>query len=113
MPVNYELLGKRINSFRIAKQISQEALGEKITIGYKHIGNIELAKRKPSLDVIVDIANALGVSADDLLSDSLEHSASTANTELHLLLLDCTKTEVEIITRMARELKAILYSQGI
>ena len=113
MPVNYDMLGKRIRSFRTQREVSQEYLAETTILSREYIARIETGKKKPSLDVIVDIANALGVSADDLLSDSLEHSVSTANTELHQLLLDCTKTEVEIITRMAKELKAILYSQGI
>lgn len=113
MPVDYEKLGRRIYRFRTSQDLSQDQLAEKAGTGFRHISNIELGKRNPSLDVIVDIANALGVSADDLLSDSLDHSTSTANTELHQLLLDCTKTEAEIITRMAKELKAILYSQGI
>ena len=45
--------------------------------------------------------------------DSLDHHVSTADSELHRLLLDCNKTEEEILTRNAKELKAILYSLGI
>ena len=33
------------------------------------------------------------VSTDDLLVDSLHHSVSTADSELHRLLLDCNATE--------------------
>ena len=55
----------------------------------KHISVIETAINRPSLDTLVDIANALNVSADDLLVDSLTHSASTADSEIHRLLLDC------------------------
>lgn len=62
---------------------------------------------------LVDIANALNVSADDLLVDSLTHSASTADSEIHRLLLDCNTTEQEILTRTVKELKAILYGLGI
>ena len=39
-----------------------------------------VAISRPNLDTLVDIANALGLSADDLLVDSLTHSASTADT---------------------------------
>ncbi len=61
----------------------------------------------------VDIANALDVSTDDLLVDSLMHSTSTSNSEIHRLLLDCNEIEQEILTRMVKELKAILYGLGI
>lgn len=79
----------------------------------KHISVIETAINRPSLDTLVDIANALNVSADDLLVDSLTHSASTADSEIHRLLLDCNAIEQEILTRMVKEMKAILYGLGV
>lgn len=63
--------------------------------------------------ILVDIANALNVSADDLLVDSLSHSASTADSEIHRLPLDCNAVEQDILTRMVKEMKAILYGLGI
>ena len=72
-----------------------------------------VAISRPNLDTLVDIANALGLSADDLLVNSLTHSASTADMEIHRLLLDCNKIEQEILTRMVKEMKAILYCLGI
>ena len=65
------------------------------------------------MESLIQIANVLNVSADDLLVDSLTHSASTANTEIHRLLLDCNTLEQEILTRMVKELKAILYGLGV
>ena len=41
------------------------------------------------------------------------HSTSTSNSEIHRLLLDCNEIEQEILTRMVKELKAILYGLGI
>ena len=70
-------------------------------------------KSRPSLDSLVEIANALGISADDLLVDSLEHSVSTADSDLHRLLLECNEMEETILTRTVKELKTILYSLGI
>ncbi|NSG83336.1 hypothetical protein HFM85_13375 [Blautia schinkii] len=74
---------------------------------------IEAAISRPSLDTLIDIANALGLSAEDLLVDSLTHSASTADSEIHRLLLDCNEIEQEILTRMVKEMKAILYGLGV
>ena len=39
--------------------------------------------------------------------------ASTADSEIHRLLLDCNTLEQEILTRMVKELKAILYGLGV
>lgn len=113
MAINYDKLGKRISNFRNKAGISQEELGERVNLSRKHISRIESGKKVPSLDTIVDIANALKVSTDDLLVDSLRHSVSTADSELHRLLLDCNATEEEILTRTVKELKAILYGLGI
>ena len=113
MAINYELLGKRIAALRIRCHLSQEALGEILHIGRTHIAFIETNRRRPSIDLIVDIANALHVSTDDLLLDSLEFSSSTANTQLHRLLLECTDAETDIIIRNAENLKALLYSHSV
>lgn len=106
-------MGKRISNARKQIGITQEILGEKLNVTRKHISVIEAAVNRPSLDILVDIANALNVSADDLLVGSLSHSASTADSEIHRLLLDCNAIEQDILTRMVKEMKAILYGLGI
>ena len=113
MATDYKALGKRISNARKQAGITQEALGEQLNMTRKHISVIESAIKRPSLDALVDIANALDVSTDDLLVDSLMHSTSTSNSEIHRLLLDCNEIEQEILTRMVREMKAILYGLGI
>lgn len=106
-------MGKRISNARKQTGITQEVLGEKLNVTRKHISVIEAAVNRPSLDILVDIANALNVSDDDLLVDSLSHSASTADSEIHRLLWDCNAVEQDILTRMVKEMKAILYGLGI
>lgn len=113
MAIDYIALGQRISDFRNKHNFSQEELAFRSGVGNKHISNIELGKGKPSLESLVQIANVLNVSADDLLVDSLTHSASTADTEIHRLLLDCNAIEQGILTRMVKEMKAILYGLGI
>ena len=112
MSVNYVALGKRIGYFRMqCGNITQEALASKISREF--LAKIEKGTEHPSVATLVDIADALCISVDDLLIDSLHYSVSTSNTELHRLLLDCNETEQEIIIRTAKELKATLVSLGI
>lgn len=113
MAVDYEKLGKRIKRFREQKGISQDELGNLVWVNNVHISNIETGKKAPSIDLLIELANALGISTDDLLVDSLTHSFSTADSEIHKLLIDCNKTEEEILTEMVKALKAILYRSGI
>ena len=114
MSVNYVALGKRIGYFRMqCGNITQEALASKINRSREYIIQIENGTKVPSLSVLVKIANTLSVSADELLLDCLEYSSSSANSEIHRLLLDCNETEQTVIIRTARELKATLVSLGI
>ena len=113
MALDYSALGERISKFRNSSGMSQEQFGEKLNMSRKHISQVEAGISRPSLDTVVEIANALNISADDLLVDSLTHSASTADSEIHRLLLDCNLIEQEILTRMVKEMKAILYGLGI
>ena len=113
MPVDNIKLGERMKHFRSKQNLSQESLAEMVDQSRVNINRIENGDRLPSIDVLVDIANVLHVSVDDLLVDSLEYPISTANSELHRLLLDCNKVEEQILTKNAQELMKILYSLGI
>ena len=113
MAIDYESIGKRIKSYRSMKNLSQEELGELVSINYRHISNIENGRRFPSLELIVAIANALDVSADDLLTDNLKHSSSPVDTEIHDLLLACNQDEKAILTGTLTFLKALLSEFGV
>lgn len=63
--------------------------------------------------MLIELANALGVSADDLLVDSLEHSSSTADTVLNQLLFDCNDAEEKVLVELVKYMKTVLYSLGI
>ena len=100
MSVNCTSLGKRISFYRSKSNLSQEALAAKINCSREHIVRIENGTKIPSISVLVEIANTLSISADELLLDCLEHSSSSANSEFHRLLLDCNETEQTVIIRM-------------
>ena len=59
---------------------------QKINLSRENINRFENAPRKPGIDAIVDIANALGVSIEDLLVDSLEHPISSTEAEIHKII---------------------------
>ena len=113
MAVDYESIGKRIKRYRMDKKLSQEALAEQLNTIHKHISNIETGVRGPSLEMLIMIANALDVSADDLLTDNLKHSSSPVNTELHDLLLDCNNDEKDILIKLVKYAKVLLVEHGI
>lgn len=70
--MDYRLLGKNIRKYRLLLKMKQEALAEKVGCSGSHIGQIENSRGIPSLEMVVNIANALYVTVDQLLLDSLE-----------------------------------------
>ncbi len=111
--VPYESIGRRIKRYRTDRGISQEVLGKTVFVNNQHISRIESGKVVLSLELLTLIANALDVSADDLLTDNLKHSSSPVGTEIHDLLLDCNNDEKAILTRTLTFLKALLSEFGV
>ncbi|HIS84530.1 MAG TPA: helix-turn-helix transcriptional regulator [Candidatus Faecivicinus avistercoris] len=72
--VDYVALGLRIRQQRKMLKLTQEALAEKVDVSTSYIGHIERGQKRCSLETLVSIADALGVTPDLLLRDSLEVS---------------------------------------
>ena len=68
----YKALGMRIRAQRKQMKITQEELAERAEISNSFMGHIERGTRKASLDTFVKICNALRVSPNLLLQDSLD-----------------------------------------
>ena len=64
-------LGSRIRDTRKRLKWTQEKLAEKADIGVVYLGEIERGLKAPSVTIFAKIADALEVSADYLLRDSL------------------------------------------
>ena len=71
MPVDYVKLGARVKGRREKARMSQAELASATELSTQHISNIENAKTKVSLEKVVDIANVLNCSVDELLCDSV------------------------------------------
>lgn len=97
MIVDYIALGKRIKIARIRKDLSQEKTAEICNISSRHVSNIETGKTKPSLTTLIAIANALGVSIDEFLCDSILKSEHIFTGEAKRLLSDCNDYEIRIM----------------
>lgn len=69
--MDYVSLGQRIRAERKSRRLTQEALAEAVGISLSFLGHIERGSRKASVETLVGISNALGVSMDSLLQDSL------------------------------------------
>lgn len=59
--------GKRIRYYRNKNRITMKQLAERIGVSEQAIGNYERGDRTPSTQILIKIANALGVDTIDLL----------------------------------------------
>lgn len=80
--MNNKAIGQRIRTARETARITQEELGLAVGCTPKHISAIERGIKSPSLDTFIDIANAIGTSADYLLQDVLDCSVDSLAGEL-------------------------------
>ena len=59
--------GKNMKRIRAKKEMSQGDIARALEVDRGYISNIENGKKNPTLATVAKIANALGVSADELL----------------------------------------------
>ena len=113
MSIDCSGIGARIKYYRLKNQLSQERLAEMSELSHVYISYLERGERVPRLDAIINIANALNVSADDLLSGSLLVSNSLHDSREFEMLYDCTSEELNIILKCMGFLKEQLRNYKI
>ena len=113
MAIDNRKIGTRIKHFRSDRDMSQEVLGKAVFVNNEHISRIESGKINLSVELLVLIANALDVSADDLLQDVLTHPGTQENKEVNTLLQNCNHDEKEMLIRTLKFLKALFTEFGI
>lgn len=89
---------------RIKADLTQERLAEAVAISPTHLSNIETGTSRVSLTVIVNLANALSVTVDDLLCDSVIQAKPQFEKDVAALLADCDEYEIRMVKDMAQAL---------
>ena len=103
--MDYKKLGERIRQARKALHYSQEQFAGEIGYSVPHISHVENARTTLSVDFLVKASNALHVSADQLLCDSLKYTNDVYKGEIVEALEDCSQTELMIISQTVMDLK--------
>lgn len=99
-------LGNRIKAERQSRGITQEKLAEKADISLNFMSLIENG-RNMSVDTLVKIAQALGVSVDYLLSDSIPLETNSIIDQITLNLSDLSDDEKLFFLNMIKQYKSI------
>lgn len=102
MELNYKMIGKRLRKAREEQNLTQEYLAEQADISVAHMSRIETGKTKPSTLVLVALCDALAVSVDSILCDSLPSIKKPVyNNYLQEVLKGCKPEEVRMIVEIA------------
>lgn len=106
-------IGKRIQKTRKEKGISQVTLAERINISTPYLSDIENGKVSYSITILMDITEALQVSADWLLRSDTPATNSIQIQEANNILSDCTPKEAELLLHLLSETKKALRKNTI
>ena len=108
MYLNYQTIGKRIRLLRKQQHLSQLTLAEMVDKSPTYISLVENGQKGPSLEMLIDVANALKVTMDVLLAGYIDQNTAAVDAELSALLEDCSEYEKRVIVESARSLKHVL-----
>lgn len=99
--IDYVSIGKQIRKHRRRAGLTQEILAEKVYVTTPYISRIENGSSQPSLQTLVDICNALDITIDDLMQDSLSAVRRKIEGRLGDLLADCSPKELDMLADIA------------
>lgn len=75
--------GKKIKSYRIDNRLTQKKLGEKLGVTAVTIGQWETGKRKPKIETLNKIADALNISVRNLIGVTFDNEISQNSIDEH------------------------------
>lgn len=112
MNVNFKLIGKRIQEVRKQQAMTQAELAALTDMSDSYISYIETAKKQASLESLIRISNALGITVDELLSGNQLHNPTDYQTDIDLLMEDCSLLERRFIYELISVAKYIIRNNG-
>lgn len=108
MELDYVSIGRRIKKYRIELGLKQSQLAERSGVEPSNISHIERAATKVSLPTLINIANALEVSLDEIVYDSLIKNEHISIKEINNLISDCEPNELTAIIEIIKTTKSII-----
>ena len=108
MDIDYVSLGKNIRKHRTQAGLTQRQLAEIVGCTDRHIGQIEIAKNIPSLEITVKIANALYVGVDRLLNESIENRIDSFIGEIVSLVEGFDAKDKKMAIEMTKAIVAVI-----
>lgn len=101
MTVNQStLVGHNIRTYRKARNLTQEELGEILEMDQTYVGRVERGEINITIDTLLRIANALHVQPEMLLrhkKNTLDKEKSEMLNKIDMILLSLNADELQIV----------------
>lgn len=110
--INHRQIGKRIKEIREQNNLSQAELAEATNLSVSYISHLENAKRKASLESVLRIVNALGITVDELLAGVQLHNPTSYQTDIDLLMAECSEKEKRFVYEIIKASIEALHHNG-
>lgn len=108
MSLNLKMLGTNIQSKCKSKHLNQEELAYRVGISRNYLSMIETGKKEVSITYLVELAENLECTVNDILIGSQNYDTTDTAREIEDLLIDCNPTEKIIILEMCMSVKNAL-----
>ena len=106
--LDYVQIGQRIREARNAKGWQQAELAFRAGLYSAYVSHLETGKTKWALQTIGKIANAVSVSTDELLCDSLVQTQHVYDKKIAAELSDCDNVELQAFLEIIQSTKKVL-----
>ncbi len=106
--LDYVKIGQRIKAVRNERGYQQAELAFRAGLTTSHMSHVETGNTKVALPTIVKIANALSVSVDELLCDSLVQTNHIYNEKIAKELEDCDTAELQAFLEIIQSTKKVI-----
>ena len=113
MNANYKLIGDQIASYRRRAGLTQEQLAEYCDLSASYLNRIENGHKKPSLDVLITIADILGTTMNNLLSGNQQNDSLDCVDDMAEILFDCSSREKRLLVKIASAVKSCLHESNM
>ena len=108
MDIDYAAIGKRIRNARRKKKMTQETLSNLIEVAPTYISSIENGHAKLSLPTLLNIAQNLEATVDQLLYDNTPVLISQFDADIKELTSDCSPQEKAFLLETIKTTKKAL-----
>jgi|SRR5574344_268938 transcriptional regulator with XRE-family HTH domain len=102
MSLDYILIGNRIRDARLAKNLTQEKLAEKLDVSIAYLSRLERGDTLINLKRLHQICSILDTSEGFILNDTYEDSKNYLNKEFSDLFKSCPAEKIKLIYNIAK-----------